>query len=72
MFKISISILSEAVSSLFTRNDDYYDHNTSVIELLHVPEGKTASVYRTIKFCGRNICNYIEANIIIDISDSSF
>ena len=66
MFKNSINILPEAVSSLFTRNDDHHDYNTRVRRSLHVPVGKTASVYRTFRFCGIKIWNYIKANIIID------
>ena len=72
MFKNSINILPEAVSSLFTRNDDHHDYNTRVRRSLHVPVGKTASVYRTLKFCGIKIWNYIQANIIIDTSYSFF
>ena len=58
--------------SSFARNDDHHDHNTRVRRSLHVPVGKTASVYRTFRFCGIKIWNYIEANIIIDTSYSSF
>ena len=60
------------IEYLFTRNDDHHDHNTIVRRSLHVPVGKTASVYRTFKFCGIKIRNYVEANIVIDISYSSF
>ena len=72
MLKNSINILPEAVSPLFTRNDAHHDHNTRVRRSFHVPVGKTASVYRTFRFCGIKIWNYIEANIVIDISYSSF
>ena len=67
MFKNSINILPEAVSSLFTRNDDHHEHNTIIRRSLHVPVGKTASVYRTFRFCGIKIWNNNEANIIVDV-----
>ena len=72
MYKNYADILPTAISSLFIRNDVYHDHYTRVSSLLHVPVGHTGLIYKTFRFSAIKIWNYVEANVSINSSYTSF
>ena len=72
MYNNYADILSTAISSLFVRNDVYLDHYTRVSSLLYVPVGHTGLIYKTFRFSAIKIWNYVEANVSINSSYTSF
>ena len=72
MYKNSADLLPTAISSLFVRNYVYHDHYTRVSSLLHVSVGHTGLIYKTFRFSAIKIWNYVEANVPINISFTSF
>ena len=66
MYKNSADLLPTAISSLFVKNDVYHDHYTRVSSLLHVP------VYTVYRFSAITIWTYVETNVPIFISFTSF
>ena len=72
MYKNSADLLPTAISSLFVRNDVCYDHYTRISILLHVPVGHTGLTYKTFRFSAIKIWKYVEANVPINISFTSF
>ena len=65
-------LLPTAISSLFVRNNVYHDDETRVSSLFHVPVGHTGLIYKTFRFSGIKIWNYVEANVPNNISFTSF
>ena len=72
MYKNYADILPTSIASLFIRNDVYHDHYTRVSSLLHVPVGHTGLIYKTFRFSAIKIWNYVEANVSINSSYTSF
>ena len=72
MYKNYADILPTAISSLFVRNDVHHDHYAIVSSLLHVPVGYTGLIYKTSRFSAIKIWNYVEANVSINSSYTSF
>ena len=72
MYQNYANLLPTAISSLFVRNDVYHDEYTRVSSLLYMHVGHTGSIYITFRFSPIKIWIYVEANLPINSSDTSF
>ena len=71
MFKCSTGVIPLPVSALFQYNSVIHTHNTRS-KFIHTPIGRSEAIYRTFKYRGALIWNYISQNVPTDVSYGCF
>ena len=55
------------IRMLFSRNDEFHNHNTRQSNHLHLPIGKREDIYKSFTFHGIHIWNYLIMHIPTDV-----
>ena len=72
MYKHSNNTLPQPIHILFSRNDEFHNHNTRQSNHLHLPIGKREGIYKSFTFHGIHIWNYLIMHIPTNVSYACF
>ena len=72
IFKYSLGLVHMPIKTLFAKNNQFHNYNTTQSGSLHSSLGRGEAIYRTFSFHGINIWNYLSKHIPINVSYACF